>query len=88
MGVVIEACIKYSGGRTRITGISGGGDVSGRYRTWPLQEAVTGSGRYRRPLQETGGGNGSGRYIFINIKNALRQDASTGTSFRSGVTVM
>jgi hypothetical protein len=54
---------------------AGGGDVSGRYRKRPLQEAVTGSGRcsYRRPLQEAGGGDGSGRYI----NNALRQDAST-----------
>jgi hypothetical protein len=62
----------------------GGGDVSGRYRKRaavtggryrkrPLQAAVTGSGRYRRPLQEAGGGDVSGRYI----NNALRQDAST-----------
>ena len=39
----------------------------------PLQAAVTGSGRYRRPLQEAGGGDGSGRCM----NNALRQDAST-----------
>jgi hypothetical protein len=50
---------------------AGGGNVSGRYRKRPLQEAVTGSGRYRRPLQEAGGGGGSGRY-----NNSLRQDAS------------
>jgi hypothetical protein len=31
---------------------AGGGDVSGRYRKRPLQEAVVGSGRCRRPLQE------------------------------------
>jgi hypothetical protein len=39
----------------------------------PLQAAVAGSGRYRRPLQEAGGGDGGGRYI----SNALRQYAST-----------
>jgi hypothetical protein len=39
----------------------------------PSQAAVTGSGRYRRPLQEAGGGDVSGRYM----NNALRQDAST-----------
>jgi hypothetical protein len=42
---------------------AGGGDVGGRYRKWPLQKAVTGSGRCRRPLQEVGGGDGNGRYI-------------------------
>ena len=48
---------------------------SGRRRCQrPLQEAaVTGDDRYRRPSQEAGGGDGSGRYI----NNALRQDAST-----------
>jgi hypothetical protein len=25
---------------------AGGGDISGRYMKWPLQEAVTGSDRY------------------------------------------
>jgi hypothetical protein len=37
-----------------------------------MSAAVAGSGRYRKPLPEAGGGDGSGRYI----KNALRQDAS------------
>jgi hypothetical protein len=57
----------------------GGCDVSGRYRKRaavigdryrkrPLQTTVTGSGRYRRPLQEAGG-----RYI----SNALRKGVST-----------
>ena len=41
-----------------------------------MSAAVTGSGRYKRPLQEAGGGDGSGRYIY----NALRQDASTVAS--------
>jgi hypothetical protein len=48
---------------------------SGRRRCRrPLQEAAVTESRYRkRPLQEAGGGDGSGRYI----NNALRQDAST-----------
>jgi hypothetical protein len=39
----------------------------------PLQAAVTRSGRYRRPLQEAGGGRDGGRHT----NNALKQDAST-----------
>jgi hypothetical protein len=50
-----------------------------------MSAAVTGSGRYRKPLpkaaitggryrKRAGGGDGSGRYI----NNPLRQDASTG----------
>ena len=59
--------------RKRAAAMSAAVTESGRYRKRPLQEAVIGSGRYRRPLQEAGGGDGSGRYI----NNALRQDAST-----------
>ena len=47
------------------------------HRKRPLQEAVTGSGRYRRLLQEAGGGGGDGCGRYIN--NTLRQDASTKT---------
>jgi hypothetical protein len=51
-----------------------GGDVSGRYRK---RAAVTGGRyrkrRYRRPLQEAGGGRDGGLYL----NNALRQAAST-----------
>jgi hypothetical protein len=39
----------------------------------PPQAAVAGTGRYRRPLQEAGGGRDGGRHI----NNALRQDVST-----------
>jgi hypothetical protein len=51
--------------------------TGGRYRkrVAAMSATVTGSGRYRRPLQEAGSGDGSGRYI----NNVLRQHASAAS---------
>ena len=57
----------YDGGRYRERAAVMGGRCRKR------AAAVTESGRYRKPLPEAGGGDGSGRHI----KNALRQDVST-----------
>jgi hypothetical protein len=98
MGVVIEICIKYSGGRTRITGTdfihppvpvpvsrvglgleptttaaAASAAPSGPWRgpqtqgptgaTAPKGHRENGWRRRQRPLQEAGGGEGSGRCI-------------------------